>query len=328
MHDFTVLVLPGAYASSVALTLDMLAAAVTNAPRVKVPAPRWRVLCAGGAQIPLSSGLQITGKPLPKTPRADHSIWVVPGMGLARPADLDARFARPDAVQAIRALRCHARAGGAVAASCSSVFLLQAAGLLGGRKVTTTWWLASLLQRLEPDCTVDADRMVIDAGTIITAGAALAHTDLMLHLLRRRFGPALADAVARTLLIDARQAQSPFVVPALLAQGNALIARLTAHVEAGLPRVPGMAELAAKFCMSERTLARHVQAATGRGPLALLQSVRLSKARLLLENSKLSVDEVATRVGYRDATALRRLMRKSTGATPRQFRSAVSAPTA
>ncbi len=320
MHDFTVLILPGANASSVATTLDVLSAAAATAGRTGAPVPRWRVLCAGGAQAALSNAMTVAGKPLPRSPRADRSIWVVPGLGLTNAKALAARFEQPDALLAIAALRTHARAGGTVAASCSAVFLLQAAGLLHGKKVTTSWWLSSLLHRLEPACTVDADRMVIEDGAIITAGAAMAQMDLMLHLLRTRFGVTLADAVARVLLIDARQAQAPFVVPAMMSMGNELVAQLTAHVEAALPRMPAVEELAAAFCMSGRTLARHIKAATGRSPMDLLQSVRLNKARALLENSKLSVDDVAARVGYGDATALRRLMRKATGATPRQFR--------
>ena len=70
----------------------------------------------------------------------------------------------------------------------------------------------------------------------MTAGAALAQSDLMLHLLRPRFGVALADAVARVLLIDGRQAQAPFAVPAMMANGSELIRRLTQRIEASLPR--------------------------------------------------------------------------------------------
>jgi transcriptional regulator GlxA family with amidase domain len=326
MHDFTVLILPGANASSVAITLDVLSATAATAVRIGAAAPRWRVVCAGGAQVALSNAMTVTGKALPKVPRADGSVWIVPGLGLTNLKELRARLQQDDALRAMAALRAQARAGGAVAASCSAVFLLQAAGLLAGKKVTTSWWLSSLLHRIEPGCTVDADRMVIEDGTVITAGAAMAQIDLMLHLLRTRFGLALANALARVMLIDARQAQAPFVVPAMMSMGNELIAQLTAHVEATLPRMPNVAELATRFCMSERTLARHVQAATGRSPMALLQSVRLNKARALLENSKLSVGEVAARVGYSDATALRRLMRKATGATPRQFRPASATP--
>lgn len=320
MHDFTVLVLPGANAASVATTLDMLSAAAALAPRTGAALPRWRVLCAGGPQALLSNAMTVSGKALPKAARADGSLWIVPGLGLTSGRELKARFAEPDAQQAIAALRAQMRGGGVVAASCSAVFLMQAAGLLSGRRVTTSWWMAPLLHRFEPDCTVDAERMVVDDGNLITGGAAMAQADLMLHLLRLRFGVALADAVARTLLLDARHAQAPFVVPAVMAMGNELVARITAQVEAALPRMPTIADLAAQLCMSPRTLARHVEAATGRSPLALLQSVRLNRARMLLENSKLSVHEVAARVGYADATALRRMMRKATGATPRQFR--------
>lgn len=175
---------------------------------------------------------------------------------------------------------------------------------------------------------VDANRMVIRDGTVVTAGAAFAQTDLMLHLLRTQFGPALADAVSRALLIDGRQSQAQFIVPALLANGNELVSKLVTRFESALPNPPSVSALAAEFGMSDRTLSRHVRAATGRSTSALLQSVRLGKARVLLETSKLTVEQVAERVGYVDTTALRRLMRKVMGATPRQFRTAVSSASA
>jgi transcriptional regulator GlxA family with amidase domain len=318
MIDFTILVVPGAYASSVALTLDILSAAVAMAPGLGVTAPRWRVCTVGPAQ--LSNGLFIAGKPLPRRMRADGSTWIVPGLGINTPKAAAQRLAQPDMDHAAKALKAQVDAGGTVAASCSAVFLLQAAGLLHDRKVTTTWWLASHLQALEPRCVVDANRMVIADGQVVTAGAALAQTDLMLALLRMKFGPALPDAVSRVLLIDARQAQAPFVVPAMLASGNELIAKLTARIDAALPDLPTVTELARELCVSERTLARRVRAATGRSTLDLFQSVRLNRARVLLENTRTPVDEVAAQVGYADATALRRLMRKMAGATPSQFR--------
>ncbi|MGC4051696.1 MAG: helix-turn-helix domain-containing protein [Paludibaculum sp.] len=210
-------------------------------------------------------------------------------------------------------------AAGRWAASCSSVFLLQRAGLLAGRRATTTWWLAPALARLEPSCTVDADRMVCADGPVISA-SAVAQTDLMLHLLRARCGSALADAVSRVLLIEGRQAQSPFVVPEVLANGDQLVSRLVARIEGALPATPSVTELAGVFCMSERTLARRVRRATGQSTMALVQSVRLRRARALLASSRMTVEQVAAAVGYQDATALRRLMRKVAGANPSRFR--------
>ena len=326
MRDFTILVLPGAYASSVAVTLDILAAADRLAPRARTPRPTWRVVSPDGAGVALSGGLRLDAAAMPRRARDDASTWIVPGLGTENPAAITARLACEDARQAIAALRRHVDRGGRVAASCSAVFLLQAAGLLAGRRATTSWWLAPELRRLEPACAVDADRMVCEDGPVATAGAALAQSDLMLHLLRTRFGVALADAVGKVLLIDGRQAQAPFAVPAMMANGSELVRRLTQRIEAALPHPPSVAQLACELAMSSRTLARHVRAATGRGPLALVQGVRLNRARHLIESSRLTIAQVAERVGYEDATALRRLMRKSAGAAPSRFRASWPGP--
>ncbi|MBL8487289.1 MAG: helix-turn-helix domain-containing protein [Rhodocyclaceae bacterium] len=320
MYDFTVLVLRGAFASSVAATLDMLATAARLAPRLGVAAPRWRVCSVDGGPMPLANGCAVATTRLPARPREDRSAWVVPGLGLDGAAAVRGRMADADFVASARALARHARAGGRVAASCSAVFLLASAGLLSGRRATTSWWYAPLLARLAEGCTVDADRMVCADGPVVTGGAAMAQADLMLHLLREHSGGPLADAVARVLLIDARQAQAPFIVPEVLANGDDLVLRITARVEAGLPAMPSVGRLAGDFCMSARTLARRVRRATGRSPVALLQSIRLRRARALLEASRMTVEQVAEAVGYRDATALRRLMRKVAGASPSRYR--------
>ncbi|MET3961989.1 transcriptional regulator GlxA family with amidase domain [Marmoricola sp. OAE513] len=318
MVDLTVVVLEGAYPSSVAITLDLLGAAAHLAPRLGVATPTWRVCSVDGGQVELTGGTSVATTRLPR--RSESSAWVVPGLGTDTLPAVRERLARPDARAAAAGLARHARAGGTVAASCSAVFLLGQAGLLEGRRVTTTWWLAPFLATDVPTCTVDADRMVCTDGNLITGGAALAQTDLMLTVLRRRYGTELTDAVARALLVDARQAQSPYVVPELLANGDEVVARVIAAVEAGLPDPPGVAALASGLSMSERTLARHVTRATGRSTLALIQAVKVRRARALLETSRLSVEQVALAVGYADPTALRRAMKKAVGATPSSYR--------
>ncbi|GGC86360.1 GlxA family transcriptional regulator [Chelatococcus reniformis] len=324
MFDFTILALSGAFASGVGGTLDILANAARLAEKAGSAAPRWRVVSTRAA-VDLSNGLKVAAEPLPRGARADRSVWLVPGLCVDNADAIADRLARPDAVDAIGHLTAHAKAGGTVAASCSAVFLIAAAGLLGGRRATTSWWLGGLLQQREPACVVDVNQMVVADGPVVTAGAAFAHIDLVLHLLRGRFTPGLAQAVSRTLVADGRQSQARFIMPAALASGSELAGRVVTRLEAALPHPPTVAELAAEFGMSERTLARHVKAATGHTISALLQSVRVSRARLLLESSRLSVEQVAAAVGYGDATALRRLMWKVTRATPRQFRSRAAA---
>ncbi|NBF05947.1 helix-turn-helix domain-containing protein [Pseudomonas sp. Fl5BN2] len=319
MNDFTVLLLPGAFASSVALTLDILSTAALLAPRLGLGAPRWRVCALQGGQVSLGQGLLLEVEALGDG-AADRSCWILPGLGIDVPEAIEQRLQQADIAPLLSVLRRHVQEGGEVAASCSAVFLLHAADLIRGRRVTTSWWLAPLLQERARDSHVDPDQMLIVDTPLTTAGAALGQSDLLLHLLRSRFSPALADAVGQVLLIDRRQLQAPYAVPAMMAQGNVLIGRIIAHIETCLPRLPSVGELAAQFGMSERTLARQVRKATGHSSLRLIHSVQLNRARGLLQNSKYSVENIAEQVGYQDATALRRLMRKMLNATPRQLR--------
>ncbi|MBD9517459.1 GlxA family transcriptional regulator [Pseudomonas sp. PDM22] len=319
MHDFTIVVIPGAFASSVASTLDILATAVSVGERHGLAAPRWRICGPQPGSVTLGHGLQLQVAPIEHDAQ-DNSCWVIPGIGVSDIDLLQQRLEEPWASPLISALKTHVANGKEIAASCSAVFLLHAAGLLDGRRVTTSWWLAPHLQEIAPGCRVDPDFMVLADPPLTTAGAAFAQTDLMLHLLRRRLSPEIANSVSKALLLDRRQLQSPFVIPAMLVQGNALVSRLTAQIEDSLPELPGVKALAASVGMSERTLSRHVHKATGHSTRQLIQRVQLSRARALLESGEYSVEAVSAQVGYQDATALRRLMRRFLNATPRQLR--------
>lgn len=322
MHDFTVLVLEGAYPASVAVTLDILAATKRLAPQHVVASPTWETCSIDGGAIPLRDGVSVHTQKLSLTSEADKSIWIIPGLDLTKAEEIDQRFKLADALEATTAIQRHALSGGTIAASCSAVFLLQAARLLKNKQATTTWWLSSELQKREPDCHVDSDRMVCADGNIITAGAAFAQTDLMLHLIRTLYGNGIANSLTRVLLMDGRQAKAPSASPEVFANGDALVGQLAARIEAAMPRMPSIGELAREFAMSERTLSRHVKRATGKSTLALLQSVKQRRARSLLESSRLTVEQVAEAVGYQDATSLRRLMQRVAGANPSRFRQA------
>jgi transcriptional regulator GlxA family with amidase domain len=322
INDFTLIALPGSFATGMAVSLDILTTASRLASTVDAPTVRWRVCSVHGGPVRCEPGVTFDTTGLPRRSRSDRSTWVIPGLGLdSRHAVLDA-LADAEVRHVIAAVARHVRQGGTIASSCSAVFLLAEAGVLDGRSATTSWWLAPTMAMSYPRITVAPDRLVCVDGPITTAGAAMAQTDLMLHLLCERAGVALADRVGRTLVLDARQAQAPYVVPEMAASGDQLVRRLVSVVEASLPDVATMNVLAETLGMSERSLARHIVQATGRPPSILVQQVRLNRARHLLERSDLSVEQVAAAVGYTDATALRRLVKRMSGASPRQLRSA------
>lgn len=318
-HDVTVVALTGALASAVVVTIDVLRTAAKVAGRVGAPPLTHRVVSPDGGPVVLENGVQVPTRRMGR--RGDgRSTWVVPGLGFDDARMVDQGLARNDVRTTATALRRHVEGGGRVAAGCSGVFVPAAAGLLDGRSATTAWWLAPVLRDRFPDVDVVADRILCADGPVVTAGAAMAQIDLMLHVVERHGGPELSGLVSRLLVVDAREAQAPYVVPDMLVAGDGLVRSLVDAIEGSMPDIPSVAALAAGLGVSERTLTRHVQRATGRSTSALVQQVRLQRARRLLATTRLSVEQVAVAVGYTDATALRRLVRRTSGLSPRQYR--------
>ncbi|AVP98477.1 AraC family transcriptional regulator [Ahniella affigens] len=320
MVEFEVLVLPGANPSGVAMTRDILSVAASAARRLALPIPTFGFFSVDGGAVALQGGMQIDTRRLPQRRRATGSVLLIPGLWVQNRHELAAQIVKEPCQQAIEAIGAHVRRGGMVTATCSAVFLLHAAGVLDGRAATTTWWLAPALSAVAAKTRVEAQRVLCADGPVITAGAPMAQSDVLLYLLRVRHGAALADQVARLLLLQERTEQTSFVMPGLIAVGNPLIGALTQRIEAALPEVPSVSQLAKEQHMSERTLARKVTRASGMSPVALIQSIRLQRARQLLQSSRKSIEQIAHAVGYRDATALRRLVAKTVGLTPNALR--------
>jgi len=324
MKDFEILVLEGTNPSGVAMTRDILEASRLYASRHGLALPTWSFHSPTGGSVRLQGGMSIDTSRIPDRKSAQGAVVVVPGLWVVNSRDIRDRVERADAQALIAYLRRRANAGASFAVSCSAAFLLQAAGILRNRRATTTWWLSPELSRVAPDSNIDGSRILCIDGPVVTAGAAFAQQDVMLHLIRQRFGAALADGVSRVLLLHERSESAQFVVPSMLASGDALVSKLTKRVETALPDVPSVAELARELRISERTLSRHVRHATGMGTNAMIQSIRVHRARALLRTSRMTIEQVALSVGYKDSTALRRLMQKAVGTTPGQVRATAS----
>src|ERR1700712_4025324 len=137
---------------------------------------------------------------------------VIPGWGGAATTRLD------DVTLGV--LRSAAERGSRLVSICSGAFALAQAGLLDGLTVTTHWSLADELARQFPAVTVDASRLFIAQGTVLTSGGVTSGVDLCLHLLREDAGPSVANHVARRIVMAPRDggqaqfAEAPPVPPA------------------------------------------------------------------------------------------------------------------
>ena len=130
-----------------------------------------------------------------------------------------------DLVDAVRAAH---EAGARVASLCTGAFVLAAAGLLDGRRATTHWAHTDVLAARYPEVEVDPDVLYVDNGSVLTSAGKAAALDLCLHLVRLDHGSAVANAVARRLVVPPHRAggQAQFVAAPVPARDDHPLADL------------------------------------------------------------------------------------------------------
>lgn len=314
MVAVTVLALETALASSVTITIDVLAMA-NHVCRAEGRPPAFDVRLTGpGAHL---------FRPFLAFPEAEHDVpelFLIPAQGLSKADDYAERLALPDAEAARTTISQAAADRACVASSCTGSLLLASTGLLDGKSATTAWWLAPVFQQLFPLVALNTTEMVITDGAFTTAGAALAQMDLMVGLVARHAGAAIADGCARRMLLDERRSQTPYMAVGLLTASSETLERVVAWARPRLGEGIGIEALAAAAAQSPRTFARHISKATGLSPLQFLQRIRCEEAIKLIEATNLPLEEIAARVGYADPSTLRTLIRRDGGMGPRELR--------
>ncbi len=96
--------------------------------------------------------------------------------------------------------------------------------------------------------------------------------------------------------------------------------RAMRYLEARVDGVIRIPELAAVVGLSSSHLSTLFRQATGGGPLAFHTSLKMTRARTLLDTTSLGVAEIATAVGYSDPLYFSRQFRKTHGITPSSYR--------
>ncbi len=265
----------------------------------------------GGIRLAVDGGLELL---------AQAGTIILPGW---RGADAPVPAELCDALVA-----AHFR-GARILSICSGVFVLAAAGLLRNRQATTHWRYTDLLQQRYPDIQVTPDVLYIDNGNVLTSAGSAAGIDLCLHLVRRDYGSAAANLVARRLVVPPHRdgGQAQFIEQAVpVAYESHRLGPLFDRLHAGLAEEHSVASLAKFVGMSPRTFLRRFAAATGTTPARWLLAARLAKSRDLLENSALSIEQIAGQVGFGSAATLRHHFRTQLATTPAAYRKTFTSP--
>lgn len=264
--------------------------------------------------------------------RTDAGITLVVEHGLDRLAAADLvvlsswqDFTRDPSAELLDAVRGAYDRGALLAAHCTGVYPLALAGLLDGRRATTHWRWTQEIARRCPAVALAPEVLYVDEGRIVTGAGAAAGIDLFLYLLRREHGAAVATAVARDMVVPPHRdgGQAQYVsVPVPVDCDDERLSDVIGWARANLERPLTVEQLAGRALMSPRSFARQFKEATGTTPRAWLLGQRLHRAEELLETADLPVEEVARRVGFGTAAALREQFVRRRGVSPRDYRRA------
>lgn len=264
--------------------------------------------------------------PSPVTAKTGFTIGTSHGLEALRRADtilIPSAGHSENNEELLEALRRAHKRGARIMSVCTGAFILAAAGLLDGRRVTTHWMHAAELARRFPLVKVDPDVLYVDDGDILTSAGTAAGIDLCLHVVRLDYGAEAANIVARRMVVpphrDGGQAQfvnqpvhdlpahDPFTETLAWAHGN-------------LENDLSVNELAARSAMSSRTFARRFGDTHGTTPHQWLLRQRVLLAQRLLETTDLSIDTIAARCGMGSAANLRQHFQRIVRNTPQAYR--------
>jgi AraC family transcriptional activator FtrA len=285
-------------------------------PEIEVP---WYTLtiCAESAEPVRMIGGATLQTPHGLNTLADAGTVVVPSV-----ADPQ----QEPSSQVVAALRRAHDDGARLVSICTGAFALAGAGLLDGRRATTHWRHSDLLRRRHPRVEVDPAPLYVDDGDVLTSAGCAAGLDLCIHLVRRDHGAAVANAVARRLVIPPHRegGQAQYIEgPVVEDPEDDRLARSMTWMLENLNRPITLEQLADRAHMSARSYLRHFLRCTGTSPIRWLIARRVQASLPLLERTDLGVEQIAAAVGFETPVTFRhhfsRAMRTSPSAYRRAF---------
>lgn len=206
---------------------------------------------------------------------------------------------------------------------CTGAFVLAAAGLLDGRRVTTHWRYCQRLAAAYPRVKVDPEPIFVRDGSVYTSAGVTAGMDLALALVEADFGRAAALWIARLLVLFARRpgGQSQFSILLDLQEADREPLRdLQAWIAEHLDQDLSVERLAERVHMSARNFARVFSRQTGWTPARFVERLRVESARRRLEESSAGLARVARECGFGSPDSLRRSFLRVLRVTPADYR--------
>ena len=276
------------------------------------------VVSPTGEALISESGVSIPAQNAPPIEQVD-AIVMTAGVAYDRPS-VEAYFSQ------VASFRPYLRQANSlaipIAAFCSGTFVLAQMDLLDARAATTVWWLAPIFKQCFPKVYLTLEQLVVKDEHFFTAGANTAYLSLCLSLLAHLYSPALANQVAKLLLVDPnRTSQMPYMSLQVPEQhGDELVRKIQSWMYKNMQSRITLDDISAQFAITKRTLNRRFKKALDDTPVNYLQRMRVEEAKRLLESSEMTLESITYRVGYEDVSSFRKLFTEVAELTPRAYR--------
>lgn len=210
-----------------------------------------------------------------------------------------------------------------IASVCTGVYGLASTGLLSGRQVTTHWRWAPDVARRFPELRVNHNAIFLKDGPFYTSAGATAGIDLSLSLIEEDYGPRVAMAVARELVVYLKRSggQEQYSEPLQFqTQSISRLSDLATWIISHLNENLSVEVLASKACLCPRHFSRRFKTEFGHTPADFVERLRLDEARRRLSSNENSIENVGLSVGFKSADAFRRAFERRLGVSPSEYR--------
>ncbi|MDM8523042.1 helix-turn-helix domain-containing protein [Desulfococcaceae bacterium HSG8] len=216
----------------------------------------------------------------------------------------------------------HYRQDTRIGALCTGVFILAMTGLLDGKIATTNWQVAKRFRRQFPEVRLKSERVLTEDSGLICSGAVTALYNLAIYVIEIFGSEALSRVCAKAFLVDpGRNTQAPYMITNFWKNhGDREILKAQEWMEDHYADNITIDAAARHVSLSPRHFKRRFKKATDETPLAYLQQIRLEAAKKRLETTTDNIDEITRQIGYEDSSSFRRLFKKYTALSPREYR--------
>ena len=273
---------------------------------------RWSLYSLDGEPVAASNGLTVT-----PIRRIDESalpdiLFVCGGTDVLQAVN----------EELVRLLRRLAHRRMALGALCTGAYALAKAGLLDGYRCAIHWESLLGLRKNFPRIVVTLNLFVIDRDRYTCTGG-VAPLDLMLHLITPRIGRTLAAGISEVLVVERiRNSTDRQHIPLAVRLGGIYpsIVQAAQLMEANIEEPLSLKELAQFSGKSQRQLQRLFRRDLGITPAQYYVTVRLHRARELLQQTAMSIMDITVACGFCSCSHFSRSYRALFGHAPSRER--------